>query len=226
MNKSVIIVAGGSGTRMGANIPKQFVVLNNKPVLMHCIKRYHEYDSKLPINLVLPETEIETWNSLIKKFSFSISHKIIKGGISRFHSVKNGLDNLNEHCLVAIHDGVRPLCSIELIKRCFDEAEKNSNAVPAIRITETIRELKNDKNSIVDRENFRIIQTPQCFNSELLKKAYLNPDAENFTDDAGVFESDGNKIHLIDGEKSNIKITVKEDLIIAAALEKELFNWS
>ena len=111
-----------------------------------------------------------------------------------------------------------------MISRCFDEAEKKSNAIPSIRITETIREVTNEKNFAVERENLRIIQTPQCFNSDLLKKAYQNTSAENFTDDAGVFEKDGNKIHLVEGEKSNIKITIPDDLLIASALENEMFG--
>ena len=224
MNKSVIIVAAGSGSRMNLKTPKQFIELNGKPILMHTMLRFYEFEPGISIILVLSENEIETWNSLLIKYSFSIPHTIVKGGAKRSHSVKNGLDAVSVKCIVAIHDGVRPFCSTALIKRCFDEAEKKSNAIPAVRISETIREIKGENNFIVDRENFRIIQTPQCFDSLLLKKAYQNIDAENFTDDAGVFERDGNKIHLIEGEKSNIKITVADDLIIASVLNKELFN--
>ncbi len=224
MNRTAIIVAAGSGSRMNANIPKQFMELNGKPILMHTIQRFHEYDPGIFIILVLPENEIETWNALLKKYTFSIPHTIVKGGIKRFHSVKNGLEILSEHCIVGIHDGVRPLCTPVLIRRCFDEAEKNSNAIPAIHITETVREVTNEENSVIDRKNLRIIQTPQCFDSILLKKAYQNSEAENFTDDAGAFERDGNKIHLIEGEKNNIKITVMDDLLIASSLEKKLFH--
>ena len=224
MNRTAIIVAAGSGSRMNANIPKQFLELNGKPILMHTIHRFHEYDPAILIIVVLSENEIETWNALVKKNSFSIPHTIVKGGTKRFHSVKNGLEILSQHCIVGIHDGVRPLCTPGLIRRCFDEAEKNSDAVPAIHITETVREVMNEENSVIDRKNLRIIQTPQCFDSILLKKAYQNSEAENFTDDAGAFERDGNKIHLIEGEKSNIKITVNDDLVIASALEKELFH--
>ena len=224
MNKSVIIVAAGLGSRMNSKTPKQFIELNGKPILMHTMLRFYEFEPDISIILVLSENEIETWESLLIKYSFSIPHTIVKGGAKRFHSVKNGLDAVSVKCIVAIHDGVRPFCSTALIKRCFDEAEKKSNAIPAVRISETIREINGENNFIVDRENFRIIQTPQCFDSLLLKKAYQNIDAENFTDDAGVFERDGNKIYLIEGEKSNIKITVADDLIIASVLNKELFN--
>ena len=224
MNKSVIIVAAGTGSRMNASIPKQFIELDGKPILMHTILRFYEYDPGIKIILVLSENEIETWNNLVKKYSFLIKHAIVKGGEKRFHSVKNGLRTINEKCIVAIHDGVRPLCTNSLIKRCFEEAEKKSNAVPAIPIYETIRKVEGEKNFLVTRENFKIIQTPQCFDSALLINAYQNSATENFTDDATVFESDGNKIHLVEGEKNNIKITIQEDLIIASTLNKKLFN--
>ncbi len=197
MKKSVIIVAAGSGSRMNSKTPKQFIELNGKPILMHTINRFHEFDPGISIVLVLSENEIESWNSLVKKHSFSISHNLVKGGKKRFHSVKNGLAVITENGIVAIHDGVRPFCSPALIKRCFDEADKKTNAIPALHIPETIREVNGENNFTVDRDNFRIIQTPQCFDALLLKKAYQNIDAENFTDDAGVFERDGNKIHLI-----------------------------
>lgn len=226
MKKSVIIVAAGLGSRMKSNIPKQFIELNGLPILMHTMRRFNEFDPGISIVLVLSENEIETWNDLLKNHSFSISHTIVKGGTKRFHSVKNGLEVINENCIVAIHDGVRPFCSPVLIKRCFDEAEKKTNAIPALRIPETIREVNGENNFTVDRENFRIIQTPQCFDAMLLKKAYQNIDAENFTDDAGVFERNGNKINLIEGEKNNIKITLQDDLLIAAVLEKEFFKLS
>ena len=218
MNKKVIIVAAGTGSRMGVNIPKQFIPLKNLPVLMHTINRFFEYDSNMQIILVLAESEIETWKSLLIKYDFHTLHSIVVGGSNRYQSVKNGLDTIKDHCIVAVHDGVRPLCSVQLIQQCFIEAEINSNAVPAIPVTETVRTIDKEKNSLVNRENLRIIQTPQCFDSIKLKKAYQNSTAENFTDDAGVFEQDGNKIHLVEGERNNIKITLKEDLVFAEML--------
>lgn len=224
MKKSVIVVAGGSGLRMGSSVPKQFLLLNNLPVLMHTLKRFYEFDVEINIIVVLPENETERWKSLIAKYNFQIKHTITSGGPTRFHSVKNGLSHISENCLIAIHDGVRPLCSPTLINHCFEEAENFSNAIPAIKITDSIRETNRENNFSLDREKLRIIQTPQCFKSSPLIKAYENKNAESFTDDAGVFESSGNKIHLVNGEKSNIKITEYTDLSVAAALEKELFR--
>ena len=148
---------------------------------------------------------------------------VVAGGKSRFHSVKNGLAYVNEDCIVAVHDGVRPLCSVNLINRCFEEAKLHSNSIPVMKVTDTIRDTSGKKSFIVDREKLRIIQTPQCFDSTLLKSAYHKATAENFTDDAGVFESAGHIIHLVEGEKNNMKITEPSDLIVASALLKELF---
>ena len=224
MKKIALIVAGGSGTRMEADIPKQFMLLNNKPVLMHTIERFYKYDSKLPIIVVLPENEIKNWNELVNKYFFGVEHIVVTGGRDRFQSVRNGLEMVTDRCILSIHDGVRPLCSTNLIMRCFDEAEKYSSAVPAIKISESIREIKNGKNFSVNRDHLRIIQTPQCFDSILLKQSYENVARKNlvtiFTDDASVFEQDGNSINLIEGERNNIKITLKEDLIIASEIEK------
>jgi len=227
MNKSVIIVAAGQGLRMNANVPKQFLELNGKPILMHTIQRFYEYQQDIIIIVVLPEKEFESWNALVKKNAFTIPHKLVAGGTKRFYSVMNGLKILNNPCIVAIHDGVRPFISLQLIRRCFEKAEKKSNAVPAIPISETIREINNENNFIINRENFRIIQTPQCFDSVKLKKAYEKAGKtgnDNFTDDAGVFENDGNEINLVEGEKNNIKITIPDDLVIASAIEREYFS--
>jgi 2-C-methyl-D-erythritol 4-phosphate cytidylyltransferase len=223
MNKSVIIVAGGKGTRMGMETPKQFLPLNGLPILMHTVKRFFEYAPEINIIVVLPEKEINTWKNLLKEFNFSIPHSVAAGGSNRIESVKKGLNFLSGRCIVAIHDGVRPFCSPDLINRCFKEAEKTTNAIPAIPISETIRELQNDNSSVINRDNLRIIQTPQCFDSELLIKAYSNAGNKNYTDDASVFENDGNKIHLVEGEKTNIKITVPADLLIASAINKTIY---
>ncbi len=217
MNKSVIIVAAGSGLRMGSSIPKQFIVIQGKPILMHTIQRFYTYDSDINIIVVLPDGEKERWNSLLEQYSFPIKHKIVSGGETRFDSVLNGLKEV-ENGIVGVHDGVRPLISSELISRCFSEAEKFSNAIPAIPVTDTIRETGPAGSKTIDRSNLRQVQTPQCFDVAGLKKAYANAKAKNFTDDAGVFENDGNSIHLIPGEKRNIKITDPDDLVIAAAV--------
>jgi 2-C-methyl-D-erythritol 4-phosphate cytidylyltransferase len=227
MKKAVIIVAAGQGLRMNSAVPKQFMELNGQPILMHTIKRFHEYQNKILVIVVLPENEIKNWKELVQRFSFPFAHEVVTGGSKRFYSVLSGLHKIKDSAIVAIHDGVRPFCSVELIDRCFKEAEKKSNAIPAVKITETIREIKNDTSFIVNRENFRCIQTPQCFDVSKLKEAYLLAEKageDSFTDDAGVFEFAGNKINLIEGEKNNIKITVEEDLILASVIGKKYFN--
>lgn len=215
--KSVIIVAAGSGSRMGSTVPKQFLLLNGIPILMHTMKRFHAYDQDMNIVVVLSACEKERWNSLIKQHHFTLRHKIANGGETRFDSVQNGLLEV-ESGIVGIHDGVRPLISIELISRCYSEAEKFSNAIPVIPVTDTIRETGTGGSKTIDRSNLRQVQTPQCFDVAKLKKAYAAATGNNFTDDAGVFENAGNKIHLVEGEKLNIKITDPADLIIAEAV--------
>ena len=192
--------------------------------LDYTIEKFASTFPDISVIVVLAKQLNDDWKSLCTKHNFTIQHQLIDGGETRYHSVKNGLGAITEKCIIAIHDGVRPFCSMALIKRCFEEAEKKSNAIPSISIFETIRKVEGEKNFSVTRDNFRIIQTPQCFDSVLLIKAYQNSGAENFTDDATVFESDGNRINLVDGEKNNIKITVQEDLIIASAFNKKLFN--
>jgi 2-C-methyl-D-erythritol 4-phosphate cytidylyltransferase len=224
MHKKILIVAGGAGTRMEMKTPKQFILLNGLPVLMHTIKRFYEFDQGCESIIVLPEDKIPFWNQLIIQYSFTIKHRVVAGGESRFHSVQNGLKTITENCLIAVHDGVRPFCSTALINRCFESAEKNTNGIPAIQVSDTIREIKNETSVPVDRNNLRIIQTPQCFNSALLIKAYHNTKLTNFTDDGGVFEADGNKIHLVEGEKNNIKITEQSDLLIANTINQTYFN--
>lgn len=218
MNKIALIVAGGSGSRMGTEVAKQFLLLKGKPILMHTIDRFNSTKIFDLIVVVLPKSEIQQWEKLITEHSFTIPHKVVAGGNSRFESVKNGLSDISEKDgYIAIHDGVRPLASSGLIKFCMNELNKNTNAIPAIPIFDTLRKVENNKSVVVDRSILRAIQTPQCFHLNLLRKAYSGQD-NNTTDDAGVFELAGNTIHLVEGEKSNIKITVKEDLIIAGAL--------
>ena len=217
MKEYVIITAGGTGKRMNAGIPKQFILLNNLPVLMHTIYTFIKYSNKINIILVLPETAFSNWNKLCKKHNFQIPYQIVSGGETRFHSVKNGLAVINEECLIAIHDGVRPFVSNEVIKNCFKTAEKQGNAVPVIPINESIRELKNLQNQTANRNNFRIVQTPQIFHSSQIKKAYEQDFSEDFTDDASVVESTGIKINLVEGNQENIKITRPVDIKIAEA---------
>ncbi len=220
MNKTALIVAGGSGLRMGSGIPKQFLPLNGKPILMHTIEKFYSAQIFDTIVVVLPHSEIGHWEKLKVELAFSIPHLCVSGGTSRYESVKKGLKAIPAQSgQVAIHDGVRPLVSVELIRKCMAELENFSNAIPAIPIVDTLRTIEDGDSRVVDRNALRAIQTPQCFHLSLIRKAYERPE-NNTTDDAGVFEQDGNSIHLIEGEKSNIKITVLTDLIVAEALLK------
>jgi len=218
MQLYALIVAGGSGKRMQTETPKQFIELAGKPVLMHTIERFKAFNNSIKIITILPENQIEYWTSVQEKYSFSIKHTIAKGGAKRFYSVKNGLDLVSESGLVAIHDGVRPFISADTIKRCFETAEKLGNAVPAVTITESLRTITNDGNKPINRQMIRVIQTPQVFNTAMIKKAYRQAYRSEFTDDATVLESLGEKINLVEGNRENIKITNPEDLLISDAL--------
>ena len=217
MELYIIIVAGGSGKRMGDVIPKQFLELAGRPVLMHTIDRFKTFNNDIEIITVLPENQLRYWIDLQKKYSFEVPHTLVKGGSARFFSVKNGLKFVNEPGLVAIHDGVRPLVSIDTIQRCFDTAEKLGNAVPSVSPADSLRLLTNQGSEPIDRLYVRQIQTPQVFNATLIKKAYLQEYKPEFTDDATVLEKTGEKINLIEGNRENIKITNPEDLLISAA---------
>jgi len=220
MQKYALIVAGGMGKRMGSEIPKQFLEIAGKPVLMHTIDRFYRYDSNIRIILVLPENQSEFWARLMERHAFKVPHILVKGGLHRFFSVKNGLGAIGENGLVAIHDGVRPLVSSETIKRCFDTAEKYGNGVPVVSPADSLRVIKNEKNMPVRREQFRLIQTPQVFEVNQIKRAYMAEYSSDFTDDATVFELSGHEIHLVEGNRENIKITNPEDMAVAASLFK------
>ncbi len=216
-SNSVIIVAGGSGKRMESDVPKQFLLLDNKPILFYSLETFHTFNPEIQIILVLPESNIDFWESLCKEFNFEIKHEIVKGGRTRFDSVKNGLGKIHGG-LIAIHDGARPLISKENISALFMDAEQYGNAVPSIPINDSVRIFLEDENEIMDRSTLCIIQTPQIFNAKDLKKAYLQNYDEHFTDDASVVETFGIKIHLSKGNPKNIKITQAIDLKIAEAL--------
>ena len=220
MNQNhVIIVAGGSGKRMDADIPKQFLLLNGKPVLMHTCETFYSFDPALSLIIVLPAEHISTWEALCKTHSFTIPHRIVEGGPERFYSVRNALRTIHpDEYLVAIHDGVRPLVSHETIQTAFDAAFKYGNAIPVIPVIESVREQSLTGNHIVDRSKLQLIQTPQVFKSALICKAYEQDYASTYTDDASVLEKMGEKIVLTQGNPENIKITRPIDLIIAEAL--------
>jgi 2-C-methyl-D-erythritol 4-phosphate cytidylyltransferase len=222
MDLYVVIVAGGSGKRMGAEVPKQFLELAGRPVLMHTIERFKAFNDSIEIITVLPENQLRFWIDLQKKHSFNILHTLVKGGTNRFLSVRNGLKFVNSPGIVAIHDGVRPFVSIDTIKRCFEAAEKLGNAIPVISPNESLR-IINDQGSIpVNRFHVKQIQTPQVFDAALIKNAYLQEYSPDFTDDATVLEKTGEKINLIEGNRENIKITTPEDLLISDALLKSI----
>jgi 2-C-methyl-D-erythritol 4-phosphate cytidylyltransferase len=216
-----IIVAGGSGSRMKSHIPKQFIEISGKPVLMHTLDAFKKYSKHVEIILVLPENDIQTWKNLCGAHNFTIKHQIAIGGKTRFQSVKNGLELVKHDGIVAIHDGVRPLVHQDIIGASFRLAGLHGSAIAAVRLKESIRVTDKDTTKAVDRADFRLIQTPQTFKTELIKKAYQSEDDPSFTDDASVAEKSGMRISLFEGSYENIKITTPEDLIIAEAILKD-----
>jgi 2-C-methyl-D-erythritol 4-phosphate cytidylyltransferase len=218
LKKYALIVAGGTGTRMGAGIPKQFLPLNGLPVLMHAINAFKDISHE--IILVLPAEHIAEWQNLCSSHTFTIVHTLVEGGASRFHSVKNGLEKVEPESLVAVHDGVRPLVSPELINMAYLEAIVHKAVIPAVPLSESIRQKTETGTMAVPRDNYLIVQTPQTFNSTLLKKAYETPFKDFFTDDASVVEHSGHSVKVIGGENNNIKITIQKDLLLAEALMK------
>ncbi len=213
-----LIVAGGKGTRIKSALPKQFLELNGKPILIHTLEAFYRYSEKIIIVLVLPEDDFPIWNELVKKHSFNRSIILQKGGETRFQSVKNGLDKIEAPGLVAIHDGVRPLVSEDIIGASFRLAAVHQSAVAAVRLKESLRMTDQDNTKAVDRSRFRLIQTPQTFDIELIKQAYQLKEDASMTDDASVAEKCGHVISLFEGSYENIKITTQEDLIVAEAL--------
>jgi len=213
-----LLVAGGKGTRIKSSLPKQFIELVGKPILLHTIEAFISYSDNIKIILVLPEDDFPIWESICKKFNFSYPIVLQKGGETRFQSVKNGLGRIEGEGLVAIHDGVRPLISSDIIGASFRLAAAHQSAVAAVRLKESIRMTDQDNTKAMDRSKFRIIQTPQTFHLQLIKKAYEIKEDPNLTDDASVAEKAGHIISLFEGSYENIKITTSEDLVVAEAL--------
>jgi 2-C-methyl-D-erythritol 4-phosphate cytidylyltransferase len=218
--KTAIIVAGGKGMRMQSDIPKQFIELQGKPILMYTLEAFYRYDASIQLILVLPSIQIIVWKELCKKHAFNLTHQIVPGGQTRYNSVQNGLELIQASGLVAVHDGVRPFVSIETIGRCFDEAEKYGAAIPVVDLVDSIRQLTETGSQSVDRTVYKLVQTPQVFDSEMLKKAYKQDFSSRFTDDASVVEASGEEIKLVEGNRENIKITTGFDLILAETLIK------
>ncbi len=218
MKYYAIIVGGGSGTRMQQELPKQFIELKGKPILMHTMAAFAQCSLKPEIILVLNVHYHQLWEELCARYQFDIPHQLVKGGEQRFHSVKNGLKSIKSGAIVAIHDAVRPLISAELITKSFEAAAAKGNSVMGVPSKDSVRLLKGDESKAIKRESVYLMQTPQTFQIEQLKKAYEQEYRMDFTDDASVVERMGHPIHLIEGAASNIKITYPEDLLFAEQL--------
>lgn len=229
----VIIVAGGKGLRMGSDIPKQFLPIGGKPVLMRTLERFREYSADLQIILVLPEAQQAYWHQLCEEYHFDVKYTLANGGQTRFHSVQNGLAKVPDDAegVVGVHDGVRPFPSVEVIKNCFETARTAKAVIPVIPVVETVRELMGTgtmssaqdsgvtvSSVTVPRDKYRLVQTPQTFDIQLLKAANRQPYNDGFTDDASVVESYGHAITLVEGNRENIKITTPYDMKIAEVL--------
>ena len=227
----VIIVAGGKGLRMGGDIPKQFLPIGGKPILMRTLERFRAYSEALQIILVLPEAQQDYWQELCKQYEFQVDYQIANGGQTRFHSVQNGLALVPDDAegVVGVHDGVRPFPSIEVIRRCYETARQTKAVIPVIPVVETVRQIlpsnqsnpnavSNPSSITVPRDQYRLVQTPQTFDIQLLKAANRQPYNDGFTDDASVVESYGHPITLVEGNRENIKITTPYDITVAEAI--------
>ena len=221
MKKYAVIVAGGSGLRMGTVVPKQFLELDGKPVLWYTLTAFLKAFNDLEIILVVPEAHVEKGLEIIRSTFEPDRIGITVGGETRFHSVKKGLDHIQQHSIVFVHDGVRCLITPELIRTCYDTAIEKGNAIPAVTAVDTIRLETINGNQQVDRNKVRIIQTPQTFYSDIIKAAFEQDYLESFTDEASVVEKLGVKIHLVEGDSSNIKITRPIDILIAEKILEE-----
>jgi len=222
----VIIVAGGKGLRMGSDIPKQFLPVGGRPVLMRTLERFREYSKELQIILVLPRAQQDYWRKLCHEFQFTVEYLLADGGETRFHSVQNGLALISDDAegVVGVHDGVRPFPSIDVIRKCYETARTGKAVIPVIPVVETLRHtppstlISPSSSKTVPRDEYRLVQTPQCFDIQLLKAANRQPYSDGFTDDASVAEAFGYHITLVEGNRENIKITTPFDLKIAEAL--------
>jgi 2-C-methyl-D-erythritol 4-phosphate cytidylyltransferase len=242
----IIIVAGGKGLRMGGDIPKQFLAIDGRPALMRTIEQFRRYSGSLRIILVLPKAQQDYWQQLCRQYDFWVDYLLADGGATRFHSVQNGLALIPDEAqgVVGVHDGVRPFVSIDTIARCYDTAHATATAVPVTPVVETLRKLNGphepngcpDANNAhkaselhstshtVPRSDYRLVQTPQCFDIQLLKAANRQPYCDDFTDDASVVEAFGQQITLVEGNRENIKITTPFDIVVANALAKAQQN--
>lgn len=220
MKSCCIVVAGGNGSRMNSTIPKQFIQIGGVPILMHTLQQIHKFDPTIELILVLPASEITQWKDLCQNHECLIPHKIVEGGETRFDSVKNGLKHTKGFELIAIHDGVRPLVSHQTLSNCFEKAATSGTAIPVLPVHESVRKGSLNHSIPVNRSEYFLVQTPQVFKANILNDAYNQPWKAEFTDDASVVEQVGVAVHLVLGNRENIKITFPEDLIIAKAFLK------
>ena len=213
----IIIVAGGKGLRMGTDIPKQFLPIGGKPVLMRTLERFREYSKELQIILVLPKAQQDYWHQLCEEYHFNVKYMLADGGETRFHSVQNGLALVPDDAegVVGVHDGVRPFPSVDVIRNCYKAAQEKKAVIPVIPVVETLRHITEGTKP---RGEYRLVQTPQCFDIQLLKAANKQPYNDGFTDDASVVEAFGFDVTLVEGNRENIKITTPFDMTIAEAL--------
>ena len=217
----VVIVAGGKGLRMGGDTPKQYLPLGGRPVIMRTIDRFMEYDPHMHVVLVLPAAHHDYWHGLCRQYSFTTPHTVACGGATRFHSSQSGVraTEAAPGDIIAIHDGVRPFVSVEVIARCFEEARRSGAAIPVLPLTDTLRFVgAGDSQHNVLRTDYRVVQTPQTFRASLLAEAFELPFSEAFTDDASVVEAAGHAVAMVEGNRENIKLTPPYDLLVAAAL--------
>ena len=224
MKRGCIIVAGGNGSRMGSELPKQFMPIWGTPVLMHTIRNFYNFDPTIQLIVVLPSAETDSWNKLCHLHHFDILHQVTTGGNTRFQSVKNGLSLVDGCELIAVHDGVRPLVSHQTLQNCFSGAAEFGSAIPVLPANESVRQGTMEDSFSVDRSNYFLVQTPQVFKASLIQKSYLQAWIPEFTDDASVAEYMGTAVHLVLGNRENIKITFPEDIQIAESFLKNGFS--
>ena len=218
MKKIALIVAGGKGRRMNKDIPKQFMLLKNKPVLYHTLKAFSEAYENIEFILVLPEEHMGKGQEIIDGYFDPSRFRLCAGGRTRFHSVQNGLALIDEESIVFVHDGVRCLLTSKLVKKCYEAAVENGTAIPVVECTDSVRMITDSGNKILNRSKLRLVQTPQTFHSNILLPAFKIDYKDKFTDEASVVEAFGLKVHLIEGEVNNIKITTPGDLLLAESL--------
>ena len=222
MKRAVLIVAGGQGHRMGGEIPKQYQELEGKPIIIHTLEQFYRFDPLMDVVVVLAQKHRNLWNAMATHHAQISKVKLAIGGVTRFHSVQNGIQLINDGVIVGIHDAVRPFVSLETLERCYNTAYKSGSAIPVIDMDESVRMLKENNSSVhMDRSTLKRVQTPQVFRSEMIREAYKLTDDHSFTDDASVFESHFEKVTLVEGNRQNIKITTPTDLQLAS-----LFNRS